>query len=199
MRIIAIVFVIINILIYSFIIKKLRERGEEGLSLFGKSDREKSKKKLRPVMPEPESSATWNEDFEEDLGKFEKDIEEEIGRYWEKEPEERPEKEGRFEEEEPPQREESEEDVRARVTDEERRVKLLWKNYVQKLDKFIEKLEKGNPSKYFEYYKEYENLDKFYSRFVFNFGLYLDEIEKNKASGRLGYCSTLLKEMLKEM
>ncbi|MCD6467025.1 MAG: hypothetical protein J7L10_03775 [Methanomicrobia archaeon] len=127
-------------------------------------------KKLEPVIAPPKSKVTWDESITDD-----------IDLYWEEAEKEEKEIEETIE------------------NDEERRVKLLWESYMKKLDKFIEKLEKGSPGKYFEYYKEYENLDKFYSRFVFNFGLYLDEMEKNRASGRLGYCSTLLKEMLGEV
>ena len=169
LKFIAIALAILNILIYLSLIMRIKKRGGKGIP----KTKKLKLKKLEPVIAPPKSKVTWDESITDD-----------IDLYWEEaEKEEKEEKE-------------IEETIE---NDEERRVKLLWESYMKKLDKFIEKLEKGGPKKYFEYYKEYENLDKFYSRFVFNFGLYLDEMEKNRASGRLGYCSTLLKEMLGEV
>lgn len=153
---------------------RIKKRGGKGIP----KTKKLKLKKLEPVIAPPKSKVTWDESITDD-----------IDLYWEE-----------AEKEEKEIEEKEEEKIEETIeNDEERRVKLLWESYMKKLDKFIEKLEKGGPKKYFEYYKEYENLDKFYSRFVFNFGLYLDEMEKNRASGRLGYCSTLLKEMLGEV
>jgi hypothetical protein len=183
LKLLAIVLFILNALIYSFFVMKVRRAGGKGSSILKKVSLKKPKeKKLKPVIPRAESTATWDEEFEEELD-----------RYWSEE--KKPEKRETHEEE--GEKEPAEEE--RTLYDEERRVRLLWENYIQKLDTFIGKLERGNSKRYFDYYKEYENLDKFYSRFIFNFGIYLDEIEKNKASGRLGYCSTLLKEMLGEV
>ncbi|RLF96099.1 hypothetical protein DRN50_02480 [Thermococci archaeon] len=174
LKFIAIALAILNILIYLSLIMRIKKRGGKGIP----KTKKLKLKKLEPVIAPPKSKVTWDESITDDIDLYWEEAEKE-----EKEIEEKEEKE-------------IEETIE---NDEERRVKLLWESYMKKLDKFIEKLEKGSPGKYFEYYKEYENLDKFYSRFVFNFGLYLDEMEKNRASGRLGYCSTLLKEMLGEV
>jgi len=174
LKFIAIALAILNILIYLSLIMRIKKRGGKGIP----KTKKLKLKKLEPVIAPPKSKVTWDESITDD-----------IDLYWEEAEKEEKEKEEKEEKE-------IEETIE---NDEERRVKLLWESYMKKLDKFIEKLEKGSPGKYFEYYKEYENLDKFYSRFVFNFGLYLDEMEKNRASGRLGYCSTLLKEMLGEV
>ncbi|HHF09612.1 hypothetical protein DRN58_01460 [Thermococci archaeon] len=174
LKFIAIALAILNILIYLSLIMRIKKRGGKGIP----KTKKLKLKKLEPVIAPPKSKVTWDESITDDIDLYWEEAEKE-----EKEIEEKEEKE-------------IEETIE---NDEERRVKLLWEGYMKKLDKFIEKLEKGSPGKYFEYYKEYENLDKFYSRFVFNFGLYLDEMEKNRASGRLGYCSTLLKEMLGEV
>jgi len=170
LKVIAIALVILNIIIYSYLMMKIKKRESTGILKHKKL----KLKKIEPIIAPPKSKVTWDEPI----------MEEDLDLYW---------KEETGKEEEKIEKKETAEN------DEERRVKLLWKSYMQKLDKFIAKLEKGSPDKYFEYYKEYENLDKFYSRFVFNFGLYLDEMEKNRASGRLGYCSTLLKEILGEV
>jgi len=174
LKFIAIALAILNILIYLSLIMRIKKRGGKGIP----KTKKLKLKKLEPVIAPPKSKVTWDESITDD-----------IDLYWE---------EAEKEEKEIEKKEEKEIEETIE-NDEERRVKLLWESYMKKLDKFIEKLEKGSPGKYFEYYKEYENLDKFYSRFVFNFGLYLDEMEKNRASGRLGYCSTLLKEMLGEV
>ncbi len=174
LKFIAIALAILNILIYLSLIMRIKKRRGKGIP----KTKKLKLKKLEPVIAPPKSKVTWDESITDDIDLYWEEAEKE-----EKEIEEKEEKE-------------IEETIE---NDEERRVKLLWESYMKKLDKFIEKLEKGGPKKYFEYYKEYENLDKFYSRFVFNFGLYLDEMEKNRASGRLGYCSTLLKEMLGEV
>jgi hypothetical protein len=175
LKFIAIALVILNILIYLSLIMRIKKRGGKGIP----KTKKLKLKKVEPVIAPPKSKVTWDEPI----------MDEDIDLYWEE----------AEREEKKIEKKEEEKIEEAIENDEERRVKLLWESYMKKLDKFIEKLEKGGPKKYFEYYKEYENLDKFYSRFVFNFGLYLDEMEKNKASGRLGYCSTLLKEMLSEV
>jgi len=112
-----------------------------------------------------------------------------IDLYWEK----------KEKEEKKIEKKEEEKIEEAIKNDEERRVKLLWGSYMKKLDKFLERLEKGSSDKCFEYYREYEKLDMFYSQFIFNFGIYLDETDKDKASKRLGYCSTLIKDILGEL
>lgn len=201
---IIVLLAIIAVFLYTFLITKVRHQGSDIGIPFSKKFKSKKSgiKKVRPVIPEPESSVSWEED-EEDL---EEELEE-IDLHWRggvekeetvkkiKEKKTREIKEKREEKKD----EEEREDVEAAVDNERRRVKLLWKSYLQKVDAFIEKLEKGTSKRYFEYYKEYKNLDKFYSRFIFNFGLHLSETDKKKASGRLGYCSTLLREMLSEV
>ena len=190
LKFIAIALVILNILIWGTnfsLIMRIKKRRGEGIQKPKKS----KLRKIEPLIPPPRSTVTWDESLPESNTTWDKSFEEELDRYWQ---------EGKGKIEEEIEKEEAvEETIEQEVVtaeDEERRVRLLWESYVQKLDKFIERLEKGNSKKYFDYYREYENLDKFYSRFVFNFGIYLDEIDKNKASGRLGYCSTLLKEIL---
>jgi len=175
LRFIILALAIINILVYSSLMMRTKKKKKKSIP----KGRKLKLKRIEPVIAPPKSDVVWKEDILEEVP--EKDVED-IDQYWE--------------EKETEKKEESIEGEEIIENDEERRVKLLWESYLNKLDKFIEKLERGSPEKYFEYYKEYENLDKFYSRFVFNFGIYLDEMEKRKASGRLGYCSTLLKEML---
>ena len=186
LKLLMVVLAIFNVVVYSIVIMKVKKAEGGGFSILKKLSPKKPKaKQLKPVIPHAKSTARWDA------------VEEEIDQYWEAGKEEIPEKRENIGKEEKEERGEKEERHEEPAEyDEERRVRLLWENYIRKLDTFIEHLEKGNPTKYFEYYKEYENLDKFYSRFIFNFGIYLNEIEKNKASGRLGYSSTLLKEML---
>ncbi|MEA1993535.1 MAG: hypothetical protein U9N35_03965 [Euryarchaeota archaeon] len=202
---IIVILAIIAIFLYTFLITKVKSRGGgsksgPGIPLSGKL-RGSPGKKMRPVILEPESTATWEKDLEEIdryWGATEEMKEEKVRKRVVKKENKKKTKE-RETEIKTEEKEEAEEEAEAAVDNERRRVKLLWKNYLQKVDKFIEKLEKGTSKRYFEYYKEYENLDKFYSRFVFNFGLYLSEQDKKKASGRMGYCSTLLREMLDEV
>lgn len=194
LKFIAIALVILNILIYSSLILRIRKGRGEGIS----QPKKLKLKKIEPVIPTPKSTVTWDESPPPESNViWDESFEKELDHYWQ---EEMGKKEKKIEKEDTVEKEKEKiEQENIMVEDEERRVRLLWEGYIRKLDKFIERLEKGNPKKYFDYYREYENLDKFYSRFVFNFGIYLDEIEKNKASGRLGYCSTLLRELLSKV